>query len=273
MRHQRAAIIFFLGPLALCASAQTAAAERDQLRASAQAKVANLSLVLRPPATAAPGVAPSPQQREQAMSQIHSEIDAYIAQTVDPAHLDLNSLNQDLAAILRPHSVRAEYGDPPTAFGTDIAGTRFLLVAYVLYAGLHGSGGTSVAIRAYRAADGRFELADSTGDDMDGCELFVRELHAPLPNEAWLLAWGAVTGSSGPGAYIVRVYAFDGAKFRTIWRPDLLPGVTASVTLDGFNIRRVDLSRSLPPGWEYTEDHYVLEPGGPLLAFSSPDPH
>jgi hypothetical protein len=183
--------------------------------------------------------------------------------------LELKAVAEDLRAILARHEVGADDGDLPSSFGLDRAGEHFLLIAYALGAGIHGLG--SVTIRAYRAVNGRFELADSTGSDMDGCELFIRELHSPVPNETWLLAWGAVTGSNGPGIFLVRVYAFDGAKFRTVWKPESALGVTATVTADGFSIRHVDREHSIGPGWQYVQDDYALvTPDGPRLILSSP---
>jgi hypothetical protein len=105
---------------------------------------------------------------------------------------------------------------------------------------------------------------------MDGCFLFVRELHSPVPGEIWLLSWGTISGSNGPGAFVMRVYAYDGTKFRTVWTPALLWGATAIVTTSGFIVKHVDEEHSVPPGWEFVQDDYNLSPDGVSLFKSAP---
>jgi hypothetical protein len=69
------------------------------------------------------------------------------------------------------------------------------------------------------------------------------------------------------------VYAFDGIRFRTVWKPENAAGVTASVTVGGFAIRHIDRDHSIPPGWRFVQDGYALAPDGPHLVSSVPDPN
>jgi hypothetical protein len=275
MRRRNVTLMLTFASVVLCASGQTTGEVHRDLLLGTKARVADLSSAFRPPGNKAAELEPSAQARSHAISQIQSEVDAYFAQ-VDPQHFELKSFEQDLRAILAPFDVEAEYGDPPSSFALDRNGERFLLIAYVLGTGVHGIrtagwlGGSAITIRAYRAVNGGFGLVDSAGSDMDGCRLFVRELHSPVPNETWLLAWGGVTGSNGPGIYLVRAYAFDGTKFRTVWAPANASGVTATVTADGFAIQHVDREHSIPPGWDFVRDDYTLSPDGPRLVLSSP---
>jgi hypothetical protein len=123
--------------LVLCAFGQTTGDASGTVRLRTEAGVADLSLALRPD-NVEQGATLSPLERERTLSQIHGAIDAYVARAVDPKHLDLKSVEQDLRAILGPHEAPAEYGDLPSSFGLDQAGERFLLVAYALQTGLHG---------------------------------------------------------------------------------------------------------------------------------------
>jgi hypothetical protein len=144
----------------------------------------------------------------------------------------------DLARILSGHAVRSDYGDPPSAFVLEQQGTFCLWVSYALSKGVHGRpDGTAFEIRAYQAVDHQLKLLAATGDNMDGTFTFIRDLNSPLPNEKWLLAWGKVTGSNGFGVSAVRVYAFDGRRFRTVWSPSEFEGATAEVTQTGFTLR------------------------------------
>jgi hypothetical protein len=100
-----------------------------------------------------------------------------------------------------------------------------------------GPQATSVTIRAYNGTTRRFQLADSTGGDMEGYgDISVRELHSPVPDEKWLLVWGQMTGANGPNVRM-RVYAYDGETFRTMWMPENSWGsFSINVTDHGFTV-------------------------------------
>ena len=196
---------------------------------------------------------------DDVVSQIHNEVDAYIARTVDRKQLDLDrkSIEQGLKQIL----VQV-YDESASAFVLDSASGRSLIVVYALRKGtLMGERATSVTLRAYKATDIGVELADFTGDDMDGYgNLSVKELHSPVPDETWLLVLGYMTGANGPNVRM-RVYAYDGAKFRTMWMPENVWGAfTIRVTDHGFTV----------DGSYYREDKerhdtYFLGPDGLYL--------
>jgi hypothetical protein len=121
-----------------------------------------------------------------------------------------------------------------------------------------GQGATSVTLRAYNAVEGHFKLADLTGDNLDGYgDVSVKELHSPVPDEMWLLVWGHMTGANGPNIRM-RVYAYGGKKFRTMWMPEnSWGGFTVHVTDRGFTV----------DGGYYREDGvrhdaYFLAPDG-----------
>lgn len=99
--------------------------------------------------------------------------------------------------------------------------------AFASFVALYGGSGAPESktwIWAFRRRDGRFEAADRTGEDLEGCGLFVEPIPAGRPGETWLLAWGPVFGAN-QSPIRMRVYAFDGARFETIWSPpDRLQG-------------------------------------------------
>ena len=116
---------------------------------------------------------------------------------------------------------------------------------------LLGPRATSVTLRAYNLAGGRFELADLTGDNLDGYgSVSVKELHSPVSMP--LLVWGQMTGANGPNIRM-RVYTYDGKKFRTVWMPENSWGnFTIHVTAHGFTVGgeyyREDHARHVPLG-------------------------
>lgn len=66
--------------------------------------------------------------------------------------------------------------------------------------------------------------------------LEVSELHSPEPDEIWLLVSGQRLGANGPNIRM-RVFAFDGKRFRTMWMPAEQWGdFRTHVTQDGFTV-------------------------------------
>jgi hypothetical protein len=194
------------------------------------------------------------------VSQIHREVDAYIARTVDGKHLDLDrkSVEQGLKQILVQ-----EYDEPAFAFVLNSARGRSLIVAYALHKGLMmGERATSVTLRAYKTTDIGVELADFTGDDMAGYgNVSVKELHSPVPDETWLLVLGYMTGANGPNVRM-RVYAYNGTKFRTMWMPENVWGAfTIRVTDHGFTV-----DGSYYREGQERHDRYFLAPDGLYLS-------
>lgn len=169
------------------------------------------------------------------ISQIDAEVDHYVARTVDVTHPDLDRavVERGLKQILAPAA-----DEPPAAFILDSAKGRSLIVVYALHkGGLMGEHATSVTLRAYSAKGPRLQLVDVEGADMDGYgSVSVKELNSPAPDEKWLLVWGNMTGANGPNVRM-RLYAYDGEKFRTTWMPANVWGdFKIRVTERGFTV-------------------------------------
>ncbi len=113
-------------------------------------------------------------------------------------------------------------------------------------------------IRGYRWNLDRFELKASTGDDFAGYNMFKAELQSPQRGEFWLLAWGQAQTFNGKKVR-VRVYAFDGQAFRTIWDPEDVFDATVRVIDSGFV---VDHNVRYPP--YQIHDEYRLTVNGPV---------
>ena len=113
-----------------------------------------------------------------------------------------------------------------------------MIVAYNQHKGrLMGERSTSMTLRAYNKTATGVKLTDVTGEAMDGYgDISVKELHSPVPGGIWLLVWGQMTGANGPNVRM-RVYAYDGGKFRTIWMPANVWGNFAvTITDSGFTL-------------------------------------
>ncbi|MCE5310967.1 MAG: hypothetical protein LLG20_25270 [Acidobacteriales bacterium] len=166
-------------------------------------------------------------------SQIHKEIDAYVASAVRPGRVDPSAVQQGLKWIL------GTAGDgSPAAFVIDGDAPPSLIVAYTVLKGtLMGQGATSVTLRAYTASQGEYRFAATTGEDMDGyTDISLAKLHSPVPQKIWLLLSGRMTGANGPNIRM-RLYAYDGTRFQTVWAPENAWGTfTVRVTNRGFTI-------------------------------------
>jgi hypothetical protein len=193
---------------------------------------------------------------DQVSAEIQSLIDRYIVRTVrtsDP-NLDSESVTKDLRQILQ----NAE-SQPPAAFVLRSPKSRTLLVFYNVLKG--GNIGSSTVLSAYTAGATCLKLADSTGGDMDGyLNLEVKELHPPKANEIWLLVSGQMSGANGPNIRM-RVVAYDGKKFRTVWMPANQWGeFTTRVTQDGFTVDGDYYQSS-----QHRHEGYFLAPDGLYL--------
>jgi hypothetical protein len=167
------------------------------------------------------------------ISRIHGEVDSYIARAMDPKSLDRAAVERDLTRILGSAS-----WEPPSVFVLNVRDVRSLIVTYTLSNGqMMGPGTTSVTLRAYRAKPSGLELASSTGADMAGyVGLSVTQLPSPVPERVWFLAKGQMSGANGPNIRM-RVYAYDGTNFRTVWMPENAWGsYSIQLTEHGFTV-------------------------------------
>ena len=205
---------------------------RTAVEASAK-RVAQLAAQFEPLRDLAPGspiteFARRQQAADALAARIHREVDDFVAQTLTPADLNRGVVERRLQQVLS--SVLLEQ---PKVSVSQQNGRR-LAIAYVLSkVGFMGPGGTSVALRMYVERNGHLLLADATGSDFDGyVDLSVTELRSPTPRETWILLSGRLTGANGPNTRM-RLYAYNGQGFRTVWMPENVWGVFSVTVGDG----------------------------------------
>ena len=167
---------------------------------------------------------------DRLISQINGDVDAYIIRSVDPKHVNPSTLRRSVSRIL------ADVCLPPI-FISASAGHSLILAYTLSKGGRMGRRGTAVTVRAYNVIHDHFELSDHTGGDMEGnARVSVKELSAPIPGQTWLIASGYMTGANGPNN-LLRVYAYDGKKFKAVWSPkDVWGSFAITVTNRGFNV-------------------------------------
>jgi len=191
-------------------------------------------------------------------AEIQDSVNGYIMSSVSASDETLHrvSVIENLSHIL---SGVAE--EPPISFVIDSGEIRALLIFDNIQNGTIGDRSSYAALTAFNVDGPNLTLADSTGGDMDGYgRIDVKELPSPVQGEIWLLFSGYGTGSNGPLCRM-RVFAYDGKRFRTVWAPANVWGAfTTQVTSHGFVVRG-DYYRSA--GHRY--DRYHLAPDGVYL--------
>jgi hypothetical protein len=256
-------VLLLLTPFALQAQSDTdAPALRD-----VKARVATISRQLR--WTQSSEAARYRENRDALTAQIHTSIDGYVVEKADPSRITSGVMEADLREILAVSGNSTEYSGPPYARVTELPAGRSLVIGYKLTRGGGAVDDSAVAFRGYRVEQRRFKLVDAIGSEFDGYGLFTHELKSPLQGETWLLAWGGLSGFNGNKTRL-RIYAFDGNQFRTVWSPPDALNVSVEFTGDGFSIIRLDEERyykthACPCS---LQEDYALMNDGPKLIFS-----
>lgn len=153
-------------------------------------------------------------------AKVHAEVDAFVRRTAGFGTLRIDRVATGLRQILPP--------DEPSAVirGPSASSAEHVVTAYVVHkGGVMGPGATSVMLRAYMRTAREVALRDVTGSDMDGYgRLSILEIHPLLSSppkpvaETFVLLSGYMTGANGPNNRM-RLYAYDGRRFRAVWMP------------------------------------------------------
>ena len=134
-----------------------------------------------------------------------------------------------------------EETNTPFAKFFSLSGIRTVAVAYVMMKGGDPIPDTQPYLVFYDNASGIWtkKSTASTLADFEGCTFPVAQLNSGLPGEAWFLAWEGGFGSSRASINL-RLYAFDGATVRTIWKRDWLDARKVAVSSDTVTLDYLD---------------------------------
>ena len=265
----RRSALQFVAATVLLASQMPAQAppSTDEMQA-AKAKVD--ALLKQRPAFDAKNEARYRNVRAEWVKAVEDSIDNYLTTALDADHAAPSDVRTALASLGSLDLMGPDLVGPPLGLVTTINGVRYVVAAYLLYRDGVMWDNTSVRVCAYRDVNGRLEVADSTGADLDGYGLFSAEVPAPSSGEVWILTWGNLGGYNGRMIRF-RLFAFNGQSFRTIWSPTDMREATIAITPSGFTIHRFDDERYLASPRilpYYLGEDYVLLPDGPHKAAS-----
>jgi hypothetical protein len=191
------------------------AASSPAQSANAVASVKEMSQRLR--------AAGAPEQRAELAASLRDTVRAYVESELNTGKgASLASRSEALEAQLSEAQIGSQTWDDavgaPFVRSKEGPAGATVFASFVALEGGAGSPQSNTWIWALRDRNGKFEAVDSTGSDFAGCGLFLQEIPSGRSGETWLLAWGPVFGAN-QSPVRMRVYAFDGEKFETIWSP------------------------------------------------------
>lgn len=163
--------------------------------------------------------------KESTTSRVFKEIDAFITDSFPPATVTEGQVSTALTRLLNPPAATTVPTDP--VFLVPLStGVRFLIIGVDLPRGGRAIREDAVSFRAYRDDGAHFTFVAQTHDlhSSDANSPFLNHLSAklvspaPVSSEAWFFAMAEVPPAAPP-LVAIRLYAFDGVAFRTVWAP------------------------------------------------------
>jgi hypothetical protein len=136
------------------------------------------------------------------------------------------------------------------AFSVNLPSGRFLIIGVEVRRGGDAINEDAISFRAYKEEADRFALIADDGNlhRSDPSNPYLMSLHAkqlpfpPVTGEFWFVT-SAVVPPQSPYSVVMRLYAFDGETFRTVWAPDDILATSEDkaidVTATGFIVNRL----------------------------------
>jgi hypothetical protein len=116
-----------------------------------------------------------------------------------------------------------EWHGPLSLIHKQFNGSDYVIIGYSIRHGGSALPDSTVVIEAYRKAADGYELADQTGDGLANSLAKLEDLQVPWTNEAWFIGHGQQTGVMQYHER-VRIYSFDGTRFKELWGHEPLRG-------------------------------------------------
>jgi hypothetical protein len=191
------------------------------------------------------------------------EVDAYIADSFDASSATAAQVKAGLDALL---GIKEGGLTNQFAFTANLPSGHFLIVGVELLRGGQAISEDAISFRAYEQAGKSYRLVSSTANLSDSSLVALHALALPSPpiaGQFWIMAWADVPPRS-PFTIAMRLYAFDGKEFRTVWAPGeiISESINNAVSLD----RNGELVISEMPDWHSStvvEKRYALTADGP----------
>ena len=238
---------------ALAAQTAEEVAARNAARAS---RVAALTASLRPETKADWQRYESIKQ--QATEDLFAEVERYLGDSFNARLATSVEIQAGLNTLLSAHKLEG-YSEGAFATLVSLPTGSFLLSGLEL---VEGGVWSAFRLSAYSTVQGRLLQVAYTGSDLDNHDVVTEALRSPVPGEAWLICHGGTYGYNGT-LVRVRIYAFDGTGFRTVFAPEDFKSTSFpdsfELTPNGFKFHYV-----VPNDGTLYTDEYTLTANGPL---------
>jgi hypothetical protein len=167
-------------------------------------------------------------EKAELTRNVLSEVDQYITETFVPDSVTAEQVQSGLNNLL---GYTKGLGIQNVAFLANLPKGDFLIVGIDLWRGGAAINEDYICFRAYADIGGKFVHVAGT-ENLVASDSFLVGVNAraleppPIAGEFWFLSWADVPPQS-PYTIAIRLYAFDGKKFRTIWAPQNI--ISASI--------------------------------------------
>ena len=196
-------------------------------------------------------------------SQLHQLISDEIDSVLNSSAPSKNSIKAALANLQGEMALPVDdMTNTPFAQRFQLAGIQSVAVGYVILQGGEAIPDTQAYLEFYDNSNGRWErrAEPPTRTDFRGCTFFVSKIDSGVPGESWFVVWGMTIGDTGARLRL-RLYEFDGATVRTVWKRDGLIGGIATVSKDSVTLEYDREYRSTDPNNRAHETLHVSPNG------------
>jgi hypothetical protein len=219
---------------------------------------------------------PTDDDRARAFSELKATVEDFVTRqlTTAPAISDA-ALHAQLRRVLGQAVAENEFPviqvKSASAWGPG-AKQRLWAIAYGVWLGSHGPGGTGAVLDVYSWEPGRSRLAAREEGELSGYSLSADWLESG-PHQLAVLVYGRLSGSNGLGSWKALVYSCSASGIRAIWRSPMLHGLTAAGRGQLIALRHArpaEGAASTAAAWTY--ETYVLTDstaGGPAVTLVS----
>jgi len=155
------------------------------------------------------------------------------------------------------------------AFSASLPHGDFLILGVEVWRGGDAISDDAISFRAYKKTERKFVFVASS-DILRRSDLHAKAIPiAPVAGEFWFMGL-AVMPQQSPFMTAMRLYAFDGQKFRTVWAPaDIIAEgaeQAVEVTANGFTVNKLfdPTGGAAHSPSAVIHEQYILNPDGPL---------
>jgi hypothetical protein len=214
-------------------------------------------------------------RRDDVTRRLLKEIDGFVTDSFQPGTATPDHVKAGLKLLLG-HLDHSESYMSNAAIPVTLPKGRFLIAGVELLRGGTAIAEDAISFRAFKDAGSRFVFVTSTEDlhssNPDNpylAGLYAKPLSAsPIVGEFWFLAL-AVVPPRAPPTVAMRLCAFDGESFRTVWAPKDIEAEgtrqAIELTSDGFIVNSLSDPTGAPVLSPSVATHtqYTVGPDGP----------